>query len=190
MPAIFKNVVGGAFFLGSLFITAFLGSIFLMGPVLPLMIINPRLYRIVTDHMIGIWIALPVVSVATSCDCNSPIHLSVHGLTSSPRINLWQSGKLPSLPYMYPVDVLPSKYVHSLKLPCSKKAKICCAHSNVNSRAAHFGVPLYTAMACVWRFNSIHRIIIDMIDYQLYHLKVVIMITFGFIDRNGVFGIR
>ena len=30
----------------------------------------------------------------------------------------------------------------------------------------------------------------DLIANDSIHLKVVIMITFGYIDRNGVFGIR
>ncbi|XP_071796249.1 lysocardiolipin acyltransferase 1-like [Asterias amurensis] len=51
-----KGVIGTL----SLIITAFFGSVFLMGPVLPLMFFSPSLFRWVTDYLMSMWLLLPV----------------------------------------------------------------------------------------------------------------------------------
>lgn len=44
------------------FLSAFVGSVLVMGPMMPLMILAPQVYRRATDLVIGMWLALPVVS--------------------------------------------------------------------------------------------------------------------------------
>lgn len=42
------------------FISSFIGAVLLMGPMMPLMILAPQVYRRLTDQVIGIWLSLPV----------------------------------------------------------------------------------------------------------------------------------
>ena len=53
---------GGAAVLFVVFLSSFVGSVLLMGPMIPFMILAPQVYRRVTDQIIGLWLALPVVS--------------------------------------------------------------------------------------------------------------------------------
>uniref|UniRef100_A0A671PFK1 Acyltransferase C-terminal domain-containing protein n=1 Tax=Sinocyclocheilus anshuiensis TaxID=1608454 RepID=A0A671PFK1_9TELE len=51
----------GLCFLLTLFLGSFFGSIFMLGPVLPLMLLSPAWYRWVTDRIVATWLTLPVV---------------------------------------------------------------------------------------------------------------------------------
>uniref|UniRef100_A0A671PN87 Acyltransferase C-terminal domain-containing protein n=1 Tax=Sinocyclocheilus anshuiensis TaxID=1608454 RepID=A0A671PN87_9TELE len=53
--------VWGLCFLLTLFLGSFFGSIFMLGPVLPLMLLSPAWYRWVTDRIVATWLTLPVV---------------------------------------------------------------------------------------------------------------------------------
>ncbi|XP_022086040.1 lysocardiolipin acyltransferase 1-like [Acanthaster planci] len=41
-------------------LTATLGSVFMLGPIMPLMVIQPRLFRWINDWMMNLWLLLPV----------------------------------------------------------------------------------------------------------------------------------
>uniref|UniRef100_A0A8C1LK21 Uncharacterized protein n=1 Tax=Cyprinus carpio TaxID=7962 RepID=A0A8C1LK21_CYPCA len=53
--------VRGLCFLLTLFLSSFFGSVFMLGPVLPLMLLSPAWYRWVTDRIVATWLTLPVV---------------------------------------------------------------------------------------------------------------------------------
>ena len=46
-----------------MFLTTFFGSIFMMGPTLPLLYFKPKWFRNISDKLIGTWLGLPVVSI-------------------------------------------------------------------------------------------------------------------------------
>uniref|UniRef100_A0A9J8CYJ7 Lysocardiolipin acyltransferase 1 n=1 Tax=Cyprinus carpio carpio TaxID=630221 RepID=A0A9J8CYJ7_CYPCA len=52
--------VRGLCFLLTLFLSSFFGSVFMLGPVLPLMLLSPAWYRWVTDRIVATWLTLPV----------------------------------------------------------------------------------------------------------------------------------
>lgn len=52
----------GLYFMVTLFLGSFFGSIFMLGPVLPLMFLSPAWYRWITDRIVATWLTLPVVS--------------------------------------------------------------------------------------------------------------------------------
>lgn len=49
-------------FVALLAITSFLGSLFILFPLFPLIFINRPVWRRVVDQIIGLWLCLPVVS--------------------------------------------------------------------------------------------------------------------------------
>ncbi|XP_035759531.1 lysocardiolipin acyltransferase 1 isoform X2 [Egretta garzetta] len=50
----------GIYFVLALFLGSFFGSIFMLGPFLPLMFISPAWYRWITDCIVATWLTLPV----------------------------------------------------------------------------------------------------------------------------------
>ncbi|XP_076841771.1 lysocardiolipin acyltransferase 1 [Brachyhypopomus gauderio] len=52
--------VRGLYFVLTLFLGSFFGSIFMLGPVLPLMLLSPAWYRWLTDRIVATWLTLPV----------------------------------------------------------------------------------------------------------------------------------
>lgn len=56
----------GLYFVVTLFLGSFFGSIFMLGPVLPLMFLSPAWYRWITDRIVATWLTLPVVSTPSS----------------------------------------------------------------------------------------------------------------------------
>lgn len=52
----------GIYFILSLFWGSFFGSIFMMGPFLPLMFVNPSWYRWINNRLVATWLTFPVVS--------------------------------------------------------------------------------------------------------------------------------
>ncbi|XP_060101410.1 lysocardiolipin acyltransferase 1 [Heteronotia binoei] len=50
----------GIYFVLSLFLGSFFGSIFMLGPLLPLMFVSPAWYRWITDRVVATWLTLPV----------------------------------------------------------------------------------------------------------------------------------
>uniref|UniRef100_A0A8C5MYN6 Lysocardiolipin acyltransferase 1 n=1 Tax=Leptobrachium leishanense TaxID=445787 RepID=A0A8C5MYN6_9ANUR len=50
----------GIYFVFALFMGSFLGSIFMLGPFLPLMFLSPSWYRWITDRIVATWLTLPV----------------------------------------------------------------------------------------------------------------------------------
>ncbi|KAI7790344.1 lysocardiolipin acyltransferase 1 isoform X2 [Triplophysa rosa] len=50
----------GLFFIITLFLGSFYGSVFMLGPVLPLMLLSPAWYRWITDRIVATWLTLPV----------------------------------------------------------------------------------------------------------------------------------
>ncbi|XP_032071417.1 lysocardiolipin acyltransferase 1 isoform X5 [Thamnophis elegans] len=50
----------GIYFVLALFLGSFFGSIFMLGPLLPLMPISPAWYRWLTDRVVATWFTLPV----------------------------------------------------------------------------------------------------------------------------------
>ncbi|KAM4680406.1 lysocardiolipin acyltransferase 1 isoform 4-T5 [Amazona ochrocephala] len=50
----------GIYFVLTLFLGSFFGSIFMLGPFLPLMFISPAWYRWITDSIVATWLTLPV----------------------------------------------------------------------------------------------------------------------------------
>ncbi|XP_023649044.1 lysocardiolipin acyltransferase 1 isoform X1 [Paramormyrops kingsleyae] len=50
----------GLYFVTTLFLTSFFGSVFMLGPVLPLMLLSPAWYRWLTDRIVATWLTLPV----------------------------------------------------------------------------------------------------------------------------------
>ncbi len=63
----FRNFIGGLFFVFLMFFTTFFGSIFMMGPTLPLLFFKPKWFRYASDKLIGTWLGLPVVSIVIIC---------------------------------------------------------------------------------------------------------------------------
>nr|XP_047133528.1 lysocardiolipin acyltransferase 1-like isoform X2 [Hydra vulgaris] len=59
MAAPKKNYLFGIIFCTYTFLTAFFGSIFIMGPFLPLMLINMKWFRTCMDFAINLWLILP-----------------------------------------------------------------------------------------------------------------------------------
>lgn len=53
--------VRGLYFVVTLFLGSFFGSVFMLGPVLPLMLLSPAWYRWLTDRIVATWLTLPVV---------------------------------------------------------------------------------------------------------------------------------
>lgn len=53
--------VYGLYFVVTLFLGSFFGSVFMLGPVLPLMLLSPAWYRWITDRIVATWLTLPVV---------------------------------------------------------------------------------------------------------------------------------
>lgn len=58
--------VRGLFFIITLFLGSFFGSVFMLGPVLPLMLLSPAWYRWITDRIVATWLTLPVVRLSSS----------------------------------------------------------------------------------------------------------------------------
>ncbi|MBN3326331.1 LCLT1 acyltransferase, partial [Atractosteus spatula] len=52
--------VRGLCFVAMLFLGSFFGSVFMLGPVLPLMMLSPAWYRWLTDRIVATWLTLPV----------------------------------------------------------------------------------------------------------------------------------
>ncbi|XP_056616665.1 lysocardiolipin acyltransferase 1 [Triplophysa dalaica] len=52
--------VRGLFFIITLFLGSFYGSVFMLGPVVPLMLLSPAWYRWITDRIVATWLTLPV----------------------------------------------------------------------------------------------------------------------------------
>uniref|UniRef100_A0A7M4EMD5 Lysocardiolipin acyltransferase 1 n=1 Tax=Crocodylus porosus TaxID=8502 RepID=A0A7M4EMD5_CROPO len=50
----------GIYFLLALFLGSFFGSIFMLGPFLPLMFVSPTWYRWIVDRIVATWLTLPV----------------------------------------------------------------------------------------------------------------------------------
>ncbi|XP_028580306.2 lysocardiolipin acyltransferase 1 isoform X1 [Podarcis muralis] len=50
----------GIYFVLTLFLGSFFGSIFMLGPLLPLMFFSPSWYRWITDRVVATWLTLPV----------------------------------------------------------------------------------------------------------------------------------
>ncbi|KAK2545073.1 hypothetical protein Q9966_001481, partial [Columba livia] len=50
----------GIYFVLALFLGSFFGSIFMLGPLLPLMFVSPAWYRWITDRVVATWLTLPV----------------------------------------------------------------------------------------------------------------------------------
>uniref|UniRef100_F6QAZ7 Lysocardiolipin acyltransferase 1 n=1 Tax=Xenopus tropicalis TaxID=8364 RepID=F6QAZ7_XENTR len=50
----------GVYFVLALFLGSFFGSIFMLGPFLPLMLVSPSWYRWITDRIVATWLTLPV----------------------------------------------------------------------------------------------------------------------------------
>ncbi|XP_068009806.1 lysocardiolipin acyltransferase 1 isoform X1 [Melanerpes formicivorus] len=50
----------GIYFALALFLGSFFGSIFMLGPFLPLMLVSPAWYRRITDCIVATWLTLPV----------------------------------------------------------------------------------------------------------------------------------
>ncbi|XP_049640196.1 LOW QUALITY PROTEIN: lysocardiolipin acyltransferase 1 [Suncus etruscus] len=55
----------GIYFILTLFAGSFFGSIFMLGPVLPLMFINPCWYRWINNRLVASWLTLPVALMET-----------------------------------------------------------------------------------------------------------------------------
>ncbi|XP_021501394.1 lysocardiolipin acyltransferase 1 isoform X3 [Meriones unguiculatus] len=55
----------GIYFILFLFAGSFLGSIFMLGPILPLMIINLSWYRWISSRLVAMWLTLPVALLET-----------------------------------------------------------------------------------------------------------------------------
>ncbi|XP_057596967.1 lysocardiolipin acyltransferase 1 isoform X3 [Hippopotamus amphibius kiboko] len=55
----------GIYFILTLFWGSFFGSIFMLGPFLPLMFINPSWYRWINNHLVATWLTLPVALLET-----------------------------------------------------------------------------------------------------------------------------
>ncbi|KAM8786032.1 lysocardiolipin acyltransferase 1 isoform 1-T1 [Rhynchonycteris naso] len=55
----------GIFFILTLFCGSFFGSIFMLGPFLPLMFINPSWYRWINNRLVATWLTLPVALLET-----------------------------------------------------------------------------------------------------------------------------
>lgn len=69
MPTVFFRAMvswKGMYFALALFLGSFFGSIFMLGPFLPLMFISPAWYRWITDCIVATWLTLPVVSGTSS----------------------------------------------------------------------------------------------------------------------------
>ncbi|XP_059696858.1 lysocardiolipin acyltransferase 1 isoform X3 [Haemorhous mexicanus] len=57
----------GMYFALALFLGSFFGSIFMLGPFLPLMFISPAWYRWITDCIVATWLTLPVALLEMVC---------------------------------------------------------------------------------------------------------------------------
>ncbi|XP_036759508.2 lysocardiolipin acyltransferase 1 isoform X2 [Manis pentadactyla] len=55
----------GIYFILTLFWGSFFGSIFMLGPFLPLMLISPSWYRWITNRLVATWLTLPVALLET-----------------------------------------------------------------------------------------------------------------------------
>ncbi|XP_026969268.1 lysocardiolipin acyltransferase 1 isoform X4 [Sagmatias obliquidens] len=55
----------GIYFILTLFWGSFFGSIFMLGPFLPLMFINPSWYRWINNRLVATWLTLPVALLET-----------------------------------------------------------------------------------------------------------------------------
>ena len=53
--------IRGLYFVVTLFLGSFFGSVFMLGPFLPIMLVSPAWYRWITDRIVAIWLTLPVV---------------------------------------------------------------------------------------------------------------------------------
>lgn len=82
MPHIFRNTFGGFLYLMILFLTASIGVVLIMAPLLPLMILYPYTYRKIMDNLMGLWLILPVVSMCTfKQECMLSFSETVHQLS-------------------------------------------------------------------------------------------------------------
>ncbi|XP_017576479.1 lysocardiolipin acyltransferase 1 isoform X2 [Pygocentrus nattereri] len=59
-PGMAMVSVRGLYFVVTLFLGSFFGSVFMLGPVLPLMLLSPAWYRWLTDRIVATWLTLPV----------------------------------------------------------------------------------------------------------------------------------
>ncbi|XP_054964072.1 lysocardiolipin acyltransferase 1 isoform X3 [Pan paniscus] len=55
----------GIYFILTLFWGSFFGSIFMLGPFLPLMFVNPSWYRWINNRLVATWLTLPVALLET-----------------------------------------------------------------------------------------------------------------------------
>src|SRR5262245_43742095 len=53
--------VGALLFAVVCLVTAFLGALFILAPLLPLVFLRPPLWRSLADRLVGFWFSLPVV---------------------------------------------------------------------------------------------------------------------------------
>lgn len=76
----------GLYFMVTLFLGSFFGSIFMLGPVLPLMFLSPAWYRWITDRIVATWLTLPVVSSFAVVSLRKCLlcHLLISTFSSSP----------------------------------------------------------------------------------------------------------
>ena len=56
----------GVLFVFVLYGTAFFGTIFVMGPTLVLLWLQPRWFRWISDRLVVIWLSLPPVGIQSS----------------------------------------------------------------------------------------------------------------------------
>ena len=56
------NLLAGTIFMLILYFSSLFGSIFILGPALPVLWLNPSMFRSYADFALGLWLALPTVS--------------------------------------------------------------------------------------------------------------------------------
>ncbi|XP_077997790.1 lysocardiolipin acyltransferase 1-like [Glandiceps talaboti] len=101
MAGMFRNPVGGVFFVVGIFwLTSFLGAVFIMGPFLPLLFIYTPLYRKISDHILAKWVTFPVallellygIKIVVSGDSFKPADKSIMIMNHRTRLDwmfLW-----------------------------------------------------------------------------------------------------
>ena len=59
-----RNAIAGIFSITLLYLSSFLGTIFVHGLALPLLLIRPSWFSRFSDSVIGMWLILPTVCVS------------------------------------------------------------------------------------------------------------------------------
>lgn len=75
--------IRGWIFVFCMLMSAFLGTIYILMPLMPLLFVRPRLYRKMVDRFVGFWLVLPSVSppdLSDMCLGFDGVHLRVQGL--------------------------------------------------------------------------------------------------------------